>query len=310
MRNGGLSHTFRHISTKTQLRARIEPAPAQSRNLMKLGLTTAPKPIFSNLFQAFLNPFPVISSTPRVHISSQTKQLESKFTVSLKINPTMQFFLILLKPRHLGLSGIAKDRVNCCKCILLLNVVRILKDRDVFFSLKENSIRKQKLVYLIWKSFNFFLSFSVSFASRLPSKSVVQMSVSNHSSKNNRFIIYSAKLLVPTKLSLETTPDSQKKRKHESSEVSRSIQNQTLGLPQWIDSHTDFDFAVVSNETGSENSGSCFRWCEDSTSDHQHIMVCSDNPKQMKKTVKAFVWHEGKVLYEIRTRMFITQSPF
>ena len=44
-------------------------------------------------------------------------------------------------------------------------------------------------------------------------------------------------------------------------------------------------------------------------SDHQHIMVCSDNPKQMEKTVKAFVRHEGKVLYQIRTRMFIPQSP-
>ena len=186
-------------------------------------------------------------------------------------------------------------------------MVRILKERDVFFSLKENSIRKQKLVYLIWNSFNFCLSFSVSFASRLPFKSVVQMSVSNYSSKNYRFIIYSAKLLVPTKLSLETTPVSQKKRKHESSEVSLSIQNQTRGLTQWIDSHTDFDFAFVSHEAGSENSGSCFRWCEDLTSDHQHIMVC--NPKQMEKTIKAFVRHEGKVLYEIRTRMFIPQSP-
>ena len=182
-----------------------------------------------------------------------------------------------------------------------------------YFYLKENSIRKQKLVYLIWKSFwnfgKFFLSLSVSFASTLPSKSVVQMSVSNYSSKNYRFIIYSAKLLVPAKLSLETASVSQKKRKHEASEVSLSIQNQTRGLTQWIDSHTDFDFAVVSHEAGSENSGICFRWCEDLTSDHQHIMVCSDNPKQMEKTIKSFVRHEGKVLYEIRTRMFVPQSP-
>ena len=63
---GGLSHTFRHISTKTQLRAGFDPAPAQSRNFLILGLTTAPNPIFSNLFQAFLNPFPIISCTPRV----------------------------------------------------------------------------------------------------------------------------------------------------------------------------------------------------------------------------------------------------
>ena len=38
-------------------------------------------------------------------------------------------------------------------------------------------------------------------------------------------------------------------------------------------------------------------------------MVCSNNPKQMEKTIKAFVRHEGKVLYEIRSRMFIPQSP-
>ena len=78
---------------------------------------------------------------------------------------------------------------------------------------------------------------------------------------------------------------------------------------QWIASHTDFVFAVVYHEAGSENSGSCFRWCEDLTSDHQHIMVCSGNPKKMEKTIKEFVRHEGKVLYEIRTRMFIPQSP-
>ena len=37
--------------------------------------------------------------------------------------------------------------------------------------------------------------------------------------------------------------------------------------------------------------------------------VCSDKPKQMEKTIKAFVRHEGKVLPEIRTRMFVPQSP-
>ena len=134
------------------------------------------------------------------------------------------------------------------------------------------------------------------------------MSVSKYSSTQCRFIIFSVKLLVPAKLSSETVV-SHKKIKHEASEVSLSIQNQTRGLTWWIDSQTDFDFSIVSHEGDSENAVICFLWCEDLNSDHQHIMVCSDNSKQMEKTIKAFVLHEGKVLYEIRTRTFVPQSP-
>ena len=38
-------------------------------------------------------------------------------------------------------------------------------------------------------------------------------------------------------------------------------------------------------------------------------MVFSGIPRQIEKTIKAFVRHERKVLYEKRTRMFVRQSP-
>ena len=157
--------------------------------------------------------------------------------------------------------------------------------------------------------FIFNILFAQSVEQKIFCESVEQMSVSKYLPKHYRFIVYSAKLLVPTKLTLETNVSSQKKRKLDSNEISLSVQNQTRGLAHWIDSHTDYDFAIISHEAGAQNTSNCIRWCEDLASDHQHIKVCSDNPKQMEKTIEAFVRHEGKVLYEMRTRMFIPQSP-
>ena len=135
------------------------------------------------------------------------------------------------------------------------------------------------------------------------------MSVSKYLTKKYRFIFYSAKLLVATKLKLETNVSSQKKRKPDSNEISLFVQNQACCLANWIDSHTGYDFAVISHEAGRENTSNCFRCCEDLASGHQNIMVYSDNPKQIEKTMKSFVRHEGKVLYEIQPGyLFLNQT--
>ena len=118
--------------------------------------------------------------------------------------------------------------------------------------------------------FIFNILFAQSVEQKIFCESVEQMSVSKYLPKHYRFIVYSAKLLVPTKLTLETNVSSQKKRKLDSNEISLSVQNQTRGLAHWIDSHTDYDFAVISQEAGAQNTSNCFRWCEDLRSPTHH----------------------------------------
>ena len=126
-----------------------------------------------------------------------------------------------------------------------------------------------------------------------------------------RFIVYSAKVLVPAKLSPEPSSTLSKKRKHDDSvdDPLFCVPSQPHGLAYWIDAYTDLSFAVATHDISSTINTSCFRWCEDLSSEHQHVMVVSENPKQMEKTIKSFIKHESKVLQEVRARMFIPHSP-
>ena len=120
---------------------------------------------------------------------------------------------------------------------------------------------------------------------------------------NFRYIVYSAKLLVPTKLNF----DSAKKRKADvSQELQLESQSEIKGIAHWIDQNTDYDFVVVTHDPAKIEGRNCFRWCEDITCEHQHLLVHSDeNVKHMEQTLKSFIRHESKVLPDIRARIFI-----
>ena len=123
-----------------------------------------------------------------------------------------------------------------------------------------------------------------------------------------RFLVYSAKLLVPTKAPIDTsTPN--KRRKTDSNELSLTAQCQPKGLAHWLDSYTDFDYAVINHDPAIHTHLDSCRGCDDIECEHQHIMVYSESPKQMEKTLKAFIRYEGKVLHEIRARLFVPSEP-
>ena len=115
-----------------------------------------------------------------------------------------------------------------------------------------------------------------------------------------RFSVYSAKVLVPAKLSPELSSTLSKKRKHDDSvdDPLFSVPSQPHGLAYLNGAYTDLSFAVATHDISTIIT-SCFCWCED----------LSENPKQMEKTIKSFIKHECKVLQEVRARMFIPHSP-
>ena len=124
-----------------------------------------------------------------------------------------------------------------------------------------------------------------------------------------RFIIYSAQILLPAQQTVESL--SVKRRKTEHAQLTLTAQRQPKGLAHWIDQFTDWQFAVVNHEPNKIEPSASFRWCDDISTEHQHIIVHSnDNPKHMEKTIKSFIRHEGKVLNEIRARVFVPQSAF
>ena len=121
-----------------------------------------------------------------------------------------------------------------------------------------------------------------------------------------RYIVYSANLLVPAKW----TFDSGKKRKAEvNHELQLESQSEIRGFAHWIDQNTEYDFVVVTHDPSKDENKSCFRWCEDIGSEHQHLLVhCSENVKHMEQTLKSFIRHESRVLPDIRARVFIPKD--
>ena len=131
----------------------------------------------------------------------------------------------------------------------------------------------------------------------------------SNSQNNFRFIVYSAQLLIPTQQATESI--SGKRRKTENPQLSLTSQRQPKGLAHWIDQFTDWQIAVVNHEPNRSETSASFRWCEDISTEHQHIIVhTNDNPKHMEKTIKSFIRHESKILNEIRARLFVPQSSF
>ena len=131
----------------------------------------------------------------------------------------------------------------------------------------------------------------------------------SNSPNNFRFIVYSAQLLIPTQQAAESI--SGKRRKTENPQLSLTSQQQPKGLAHWIDQFTDWQFAVVNHEPNRSETSASFRWCEDISTEHQHIIVHTNgNPKHMEKTIKSFIRHESKILNEIRARLFVPQSSF
>ena len=142
----------------------------------------------------------------------------------------------------------------------------------------------------------------------LPKQSVI---MSQTQYQKFRYLVYSAKVLVPTKTPIDNSNASaSKKRKSESSELSLTAKSQQKGLAYWLDAYTDFDYAVINHDPSLHTHLESVRCCDDITWEHQHIMIFSETPKQMEKTLKSFVRYEGKVLHEIRARLFIPLEPF
>ena len=162
---------------------------------------------------------------------------------------------------------------------------------------------------LISKTNYFWQKFVFSFTILLIEDQLT-MSTQKFAPLHYRFSVYSAKVLVPAKLSPEPSSTLSKKRKHDDSvDDPFSVPSQPHGLAYLNGAYTDLSFAVATHDISSTIITSCFRWCEDLSSEHQHVMVVSENPKQMEKTIKSFIKHESKVLQEVRARMFIPHSP-
>ena len=125
-------------------------------------------------------------------------------------------------------------------------------------------------------------------------------------SDNFRYIVYSAQVLIPSQFSLEAQT---KRHKIDTRDSNLTTQFQPKGLANWIDHFTEWQFAVVHHDP--QKTQHQYRWCDDISFEHQHILVYTyDNPKHMEKTIKSYIRHESKVLFEIKARMFVPTSAF
>ena len=125
-------------------------------------------------------------------------------------------------------------------------------------------------------------------------------------SDNFRFIVYSAQVLIPSQFSFEAQT---KRRKMDTRDSNLATQLQPKGLANWIDHFTAWQFAVVHHDP--QKTQQQYRRCDDISFEHQHILVyTNDNPKHTEKTIKSYIRHESKVLFEIKARIFVPTSAF
>ena len=125
-------------------------------------------------------------------------------------------------------------------------------------------------------------------------------------SDNFRYIVYCAQILIPSQFSFEAQT---KRRKIDTGESNLATQFQPKGLANWIDHFREWLFAVVHRDP--QKTQQQYRWFDDISFEHQHILVyTNDNREHMKKTIKSYIRHESKVLFEIKAKIFVPTSAF